>query len=188
MIRNVCKLQENTLLEGLYISDGNYCTHCEAEGFRGITFFYDRPDIMAKYTVRVEAEKRRYPVLLSNGNLIDSGTLDSGRSTDFPLESSSLHLLCPAPAELIDPCSEDLLLPMTSRCLMKRCLNSDGSQSEGAFSISLSMFRQVYWEVVSSIVPVCGTANCDESLAGILPPGRIRCPSRRTCLLWWLRI
>ena len=93
ILRKVCKLQDNTLLEGLYISDGNFCTHCEAEGFRGITFFYDRPDIMAKYTVRIEAEKCRYPVLLSNGNLIDSGTLDFGRSTDSPPESSALRLL-----------------------------------------------------------------------------------------------
>lgn len=52
---------------------------CEAEGFRGITFFADRPDVMAKYTTRVEADKAHYPVLLSNGNLVDSGELPGGR-------------------------------------------------------------------------------------------------------------
>lgn len=67
------RAQENTILEGLYKSGGSYCTQCEAEGFRGITYFYDRPDVMAKYTVRLEAEKAKYPVLLSNGNLVDSG-------------------------------------------------------------------------------------------------------------------
>ncbi|KAL4441019.1 hypothetical protein ABPG77_010450 [Micractinium sp. CCAP 211/92] len=67
--------EQNTSLEGLYKSGGNYCTQCEAEGFRAITFFLDRPDVMAKYTTRIEADKEQYPVLLSNGNLIESGDL-----------------------------------------------------------------------------------------------------------------
>ena len=67
------------MLEGLYKSSGNFCTQCEAEGFRGITYFYDRPDVMSKYVVRVEAPKAAYPVLLSNGNLIDSGELGDSR-------------------------------------------------------------------------------------------------------------
>lgn len=73
------KPEENTLLEGLYKSGGSYCTQCEAEGFRGITYFLDRPDVMAKYTVRIEADKKKYPVLLSNGNLKSSGDLSDGR-------------------------------------------------------------------------------------------------------------
>ncbi|KAJ8426344.1 hypothetical protein Cgig2_021897 [Carnegiea gigantea] len=71
--------QNNTSLEGLYRSSGNFCTQCEAEGFRKITFYQDRPDIMAKYTVRIEGDKSKYPVLLSNGNLIDQGDLEGGR-------------------------------------------------------------------------------------------------------------
>ncbi|CAI9291173.1 unnamed protein product [Lactuca saligna] len=71
--------QHNTSLEGLYKSSGNFCTQCEAEGFRKITYFQDRPDIMAKYSVRIEADKSLYPVLLSNGNLIDQGDLEGGR-------------------------------------------------------------------------------------------------------------
>ncbi|KAG6688560.1 hypothetical protein I3842_11G131600 [Carya illinoinensis] len=71
--------QKNTSLEGLYKSSGNFCTQCEAEGFRKITFYQDRPDIMAKYTCRIEAEKALYPVLLSNGNLIEQGDLEGGR-------------------------------------------------------------------------------------------------------------
>merc|ERR1719199_1483795 len=71
--------QDNTLLEGLYKSSGNFCTQCEAEGFRGITYFLDRPDVMATYRTRIEADKGKYPVLLSNGNLIEEGELEGGR-------------------------------------------------------------------------------------------------------------
>lgn len=71
--------QLNTSLEGLYKSTGNFCTQCEAEGFRKITYFQDRPDIMAKYTCRIEADKTLYPVLLSNGNLIEQGDLEGGK-------------------------------------------------------------------------------------------------------------
>jgi aminopeptidase N len=72
--------QNNTVLEGLYKSSGNYCTQCEAEGFRGVTYFFDRPDVMSKYTTRVEADKAKYPVLLSNGNLTASGdAAEAGR-------------------------------------------------------------------------------------------------------------
>ncbi len=73
------KPQENTALEGLYKSSGNFCTQCEAEGFRKITYFADRPDVMARYTTTITADKARYPVLLSNGNLIESGDLPDGR-------------------------------------------------------------------------------------------------------------
>ena len=62
------KPQDNTQLSGLYKTSGNYCTQCEAVGFRRITYFLDRPDVMATYTCRVEADKTLYPVLLSNGN------------------------------------------------------------------------------------------------------------------------
>ncbi len=68
----------NTRLEGLYKSGGNWCTQCEAEGFRTITYFQDRPDVMATFTVRIEAPKDICPVLLSNGNLKESGELDGG--------------------------------------------------------------------------------------------------------------
>ncbi len=69
----------NTELEGLYKSQGTYCTQCEAQGFRKITYFPDRPDVLTTFTVRVEADKAKYPVLLSNGNLTDEGDLDDGR-------------------------------------------------------------------------------------------------------------
>jgi len=78
-IRSEIDPASNTALEGLYKSQGTYCTQCEAEGFRRITFFQDRPDVLSTFTVRIEGDKSKYPVLLSNGNLIDSGELGNGR-------------------------------------------------------------------------------------------------------------
>jgi aminopeptidase N len=71
--------QENTALEGLYKSSGNFCTQCEAEGFRRITWFPDRPDVMSVFTTTVSASRERYPVLLSNGNPVDAASLPDGR-------------------------------------------------------------------------------------------------------------
>ena len=70
---------ENKSLEGLYASSGNLCTQCEAEGFRKITWFPDRPDVMARYRTRIVADPRRFPVMLSNGNDVERGVLDDGR-------------------------------------------------------------------------------------------------------------
>src|SRR5579862_3284259 len=69
----------NTTLEGLYLAKGIFCTQCEAEGFRCITYFPDRPDVLAVYTTRIEAERKSLPVLLSNGNLVEHGDLPNGR-------------------------------------------------------------------------------------------------------------
>ena len=71
--------EENTRLEGLYKSGDSYCTQCEAEGFRRITYYPDRPDVMTKFTTRIEANKARYPVLLGNGNRLDHGDAEHGR-------------------------------------------------------------------------------------------------------------
>ncbi|MEM6679840.1 MAG: aminopeptidase N, partial [Pseudomonadota bacterium] len=71
--------ESNTELEGLYLSKGMFCTQCEAEGFRKITFYPDRPDVMAPFTVRLEADAESVPILLSNGNPGASGPLPGGR-------------------------------------------------------------------------------------------------------------
>jgi len=71
--------KDNKALEGLYLSSGMYCTQCEAQGFRRITYFPDRPDVMSRYEVTIEGDKNKYPILLSNGNLIDKGELSNGR-------------------------------------------------------------------------------------------------------------
>jgi aminopeptidase N len=78
-IFTTCVPEKNTQLMGLYVSQGTFFTQCEAEGFRRITYFLDRPDVMASYTVTLRADKARYPVLLSNGNLVDEGALPDGR-------------------------------------------------------------------------------------------------------------
>ncbi len=69
----------NSRLEGLYLSSGNFCTQCEAEGFRCITYYIDRPDVMSVFTTEIHANRQQYPVLLSNGNLMESGG-DEARS------------------------------------------------------------------------------------------------------------
>ncbi|KMQ81288.1 Membrane alanine aminopeptidase N [Candidatus Burkholderia pumila] len=79
VIESVCNSAANTSLSGLYVSSGSFFTQCEAEGFRRITYFLDRPDVMATYTVTLRADKTAYPVLLSNGNLIEEGDLRDGR-------------------------------------------------------------------------------------------------------------
>lgn len=79
-IVSICNPAENTANKGLYMSDGFFCTQCEAEGFRRITYFIDRPDVLSRYTVRLEGDQRKHPVLLSNGNIPhESGDLPGGR-------------------------------------------------------------------------------------------------------------
>jgi aminopeptidase N len=82
----------NTSLDGLYRSSGSFCTQCEPEGFRKITYYLDRPDVMAPMTVRMAADKAEYPVLLSNGNPVEAGDLPKGRHYavwDDPFPKSS---------------------------------------------------------------------------------------------------
>ncbi len=78
-IETLVEPEKNTSMMGLYMSNGNFFTQCEAEGFRKITWFPDRPDVMAKYTVMLRGDKKKYPVLLSNGNLVEQGDLSNGR-------------------------------------------------------------------------------------------------------------
>jgi aminopeptidase N len=78
-IFTTCAPAKNTKLSGLYVSQDSFFTQCEAEGFRRITYFLDRPDVMTSYTVTLRADKAKYPVLLSNGNLVEEGLLEDGR-------------------------------------------------------------------------------------------------------------
>ena len=99
--------ERNTALEGLYVSNGIFCTQCEPEGFRKITYFPDRPDVMARYRVRIEADRAAYPVLLANGNLIESGALAGGRhfalwEDPFPKPSYLFALVAGRLAKLED--------------------------------------------------------------------------------------
>ncbi|NND69685.1 MAG: aminopeptidase N, partial [Halioglobus sp.] len=94
--------QDNTSLEGLYKSRTMFCTQCEAEGFRKITYYLDRPDVMSVFTVRVSADRERYPVLLSNGNRAEIGDLPGGR------HSATWHDPFPKPAYLFALVAGDL--------------------------------------------------------------------------------
>ncbi len=78
-IFTTCNPSKNTQLMGLYVSNDSFFTQCEAQGFRRITYFLDRPDVMASYSVTLRADKAKYPVLLSNGNLVEQGELEDGR-------------------------------------------------------------------------------------------------------------
>ncbi len=78
-IFTTCAPAKNSKLMGLYVSNDSFFTQCEAEGFRRITYFLDRPDVMASYSVTLRADKALYPVLLSNGNLVEDGALEGGR-------------------------------------------------------------------------------------------------------------
>src|SRR5436305_4740751 len=107
---------DTTQLMGLYRSNGTYCTQCEAEGFRRITYFPDRPDVMSVYTTRIEAEKSETPVLLSNGNLTESGDVP-----DTARHFAVWHDPFPKPAYLFalgggDPgCVEDKFVTVSGR-------------------------------------------------------------------------
>ena len=79
-IENTCNPAANSTLMGLYVSGGRFCTQCEAEGFRRITFYPDRPDVLSVFTVRVQAPLKDYPYLLANGNMIESGSSDGGKT------------------------------------------------------------------------------------------------------------
>ena len=78
-IFTTCNPAKNTTLSGLYVSNDSFFTQCEAEGFRRITYFLDRPDVMSSYSVTLRADKKSFPVLLSNGNLVEEGELEEGR-------------------------------------------------------------------------------------------------------------
>ena len=78
-ITSLCNPQENKSLSGLYLSSALYCTQCEPEGFRRITYYLDRPDVLAKFRVRLEGDAEATPVLLANGNLVKQGKLKNGR-------------------------------------------------------------------------------------------------------------
>ena len=105
-IKTRLRPRDNTELTGLYKSRDLFCTQCEAEGFRRITYFLDRPDVMARYTTRIVADRGLAPVLLSNGNLVDSGALDDGRhfarwEDPFP-KPSYLFALVAGPLECLE--------------------------------------------------------------------------------------
>ena len=135
----------NTFLEGLYISAGRFCTQCEAEGFRKITWFADRPDVLARYTVRVEADKAAYPRLLSNGNLMEADDLDGGRhfavwNDPFP-KPCYLFALVAGELDLL----EDEIITMSGRTVALRIYVDTGMAERAAYAMD-SLKRAMKWD------------------------------------------
>jgi len=135
----------NTQLMGLYRSNGVYCTQCEAEGFRRITYFPDRPDVMAVYTTRIEADKSEATILLSNGNLVNSGDLGNGRhfavwQDPFPKPSYLFALVGGALA-----CVEDTFTTMSGRKVALKIYVEPGKEARCGYAMD-SLRRSMRWD------------------------------------------
>jgi aminopeptidase N len=135
----------NTQLSGLYRSSGTYCTQCEAEGFRRITYFPDRPDVMAVYTTRIEADKREAPVLLANGNITKCGDLPGGR------HFAIWHDPHPKPSYLFALVGgdlahvEDRFRTMSGRDVTLRIYVEHGKQARCSYAMD-SLKRAMRWD------------------------------------------
>jgi aminopeptidase N len=137
--------EANTQLSGLYRSSGNYCTQCEAEGFRRITYYPDRPDVMAVFTTRIEADKSEAPVLLANGNLKDSGDLPGGR------HFAVWHDPWPKPAYLFALVGgklghiEDSFVTASGRTVALRIYVEPGKEDRAGYAMD-SLKRSMRWD------------------------------------------
>src|SRR5579871_1189882 len=136
---------KNTALEGLYTAKSIFCTQCEAEGFRRITYFLDRPDNLSIYTTRIEAEKALYPVLLSNGNLIETGELAGGRhfalwNDPFPKPSYLFALVAGDLGSL-----RDSFTTMSGRKVDLRIYVEHGNEAKVAYAMD-SLKRAMKWD------------------------------------------
>ncbi|MBY0562906.1 MAG: aminopeptidase N [Hyphomonadaceae bacterium] len=135
----------NTHLEGLYMSGGRFCTQCEAEGFRAITYALDRPDVLARYAVRIEADKSAYPTLLANGNLAESGDLEGGKHyaiwVDPHPKPSYLFALCAGAYDSI----HDEFKTMSGRTV-RLGIHVDPGDSERARYAMDALKRAMKWD------------------------------------------
>jgi aminopeptidase N len=144
-IETAIKPQENTSLEGLYKSSGNFCTQCEPEGFRAITYFPDHPDVMTTFTTTIAAEKKRYPVLLSNGNKIGEGNTENGRHwakwhDPFP-KPSYLFALVAGDLAVV----EDHFTTVSGRDITLRIFVEPGNEDRCGYAMD-SLKRAMRWD------------------------------------------
>ncbi|MCA1324794.1 aminopeptidase N [Herbaspirillum sp. alder98] len=145
-IETVTQPDRNTSLMGLYVSNGNFFTQCEAEGFRKITFFPDRPDVMARYTVMLRADRDRYPVLLSNGNLIEQGDLPDGRhyaKWEDPFKKPS-YLFALVAGDLV--CQEEKYTLRSGREVLLQVWVEDGNLDKTQHAMD-SLKNSIAWDV-----------------------------------------
>jgi aminopeptidase N len=144
-IETLCVPEKNTTLSGLYTSNGNFFTQCEAEGFRRITYFPDRPDVMARYTVMLRADKERYPVLLSNGNLIEEGELGDGRhfaKWEDPFKKPS-YLFALVAARLV--CQEEQFRLADGRDALLQVWVEEGNLDKTDYAMQ-SLKKSIRWD------------------------------------------
>jgi aminopeptidase N len=136
--------QSNTKLMGLYRSSGVYCTQCEAEGFRRITYFLDRPDVLAVYTVRIEADMS-VPLLLSNGNPVESGSLPDGRHYavwhDPHPKPSYLFALVAGDLGVL----EDSFVTLSGRSVALKIYVEHGKEPQAAYAMD-ALIRSMRWD------------------------------------------
>jgi aminopeptidase N len=137
--------EANTALEGLYMSGGRFCTQCESEGFRKITWFADRPDVLSRFTVRVEGDAAIYPRLLSNGNLLEAGLAPGGRhyavwSDPFPKPCYLFALVAGELDELADS-----LVTMSGRTVALRIYVDPGMAPRAAYAMD-ALKRSMKWD------------------------------------------
>ena len=136
---------ENKSLMGLYASGGNLFTQCEPEGFRKITFYIDRPDVMSKFTTTIVADKKRYPVLLSNGNKIDGGEFSDGRhwvKWEDPFAKPS-YLFALVAGDLA--VTEDRFTTMSGRNLKIEFYTTDADKPKVGFAVE-SLKNAMKWD------------------------------------------
>jgi len=144
-IETILAPQDNTSLSGLYVSNHNFFTQCEAEGFRRITFFPDRPDVMARYTVMLRADKSKYPVLLSNGNLIEEGDLGDGRhyaKWEDPFKKPS-YLFALVAAKLV--CQEEHFKLADGRTVLLQVWVEEGNLDKTDYAMQ-SLKNSIRWD------------------------------------------
>ena len=139
------KPHENLALSGLYKSRNNYCTQCESHGFRRITYFLDRPDVMTKFTVTISADKKRYPLLLSNGNLVEEKDLSNGRHwvkwEDPSLKPSYLFALVAGELDLL----QDQFITRSGRKVDLRLYVEKGNLDQASYSMA-SLKNAMRWD------------------------------------------
>ena len=144
-IETLLQPEKNTSLMGLYVSNGNFFTQCEAEGFRKITFFPDRPDVMATYRVMLRGDKARYPVLLSNGNLVEQGDLGDGRHYalwEDPFKKPS-YLFALVAGQLV--CEEQTLRLQSGRDVLLQVWVEPGNLDKTAHAME-SLVKSIRWD------------------------------------------
>ncbi len=146
-LETVCRIEpeKNTQLMGLYASKNGYFTQCEAEGFRRITYFLDRPDVMARYTTTIHADKARYPVLLSNGNLAAQGDEAGGRhwaTWDDPFPKPAyLYAMVAAKLDRLD----DTFITRSGRNAKLSVFVEPGKLDQSAFAMD-ALKRAMKWD------------------------------------------